>query len=188
MADAGIDALAAEVENQCHFALFSIRLAEGHLAYLDYCMGGPEVPPGTVVSPPPGVPPQTTQFWAGAQGLLAATACLSKLFWPGGEAEREQRKPLRERFQVPESWADSPIGNRDVRNSFEHIDREIVKLAGENPGANVMDLSLSNRPGQPPGVALLRYFDGGQGVIRFAAHEFHVPSVRAEVERLLTLV
>ncbi|WP_217921936.1 hypothetical protein [Miltoncostaea oceani] len=40
MDDAVFEALLKEVENQCHFALYSVKVAEGHIAYMRHVMAG----------------------------------------------------------------------------------------------------------------------------------------------------
>lgn len=187
MDDAVFNALLKEVQNQCHFALYSVKVAEGHIAYIGHVMGGPEPAPGLVIHPPDGVPPLTTQFWAGSQGLLAAAGCLSKIFWPV-TGNKNRRGRLRDYLDVPHDPVASPLGSRAVRDAFEHIDERVEKMAAKPRGITV-DLSLDMSGGAfPPEAHLMRHFDGGRGVLVFGNDELHVPSVYAEVKRLHALV
>jgi len=80
---------------------------------------------------------QSDRFWYSVDAFLMATGNISKVFWPprGGklkdEAERNMKrgKGLRDILGVAD---DSILGNRTLRNRFEHFDQDLDRwLAAE---------------------------------------------------------
>jgi hypothetical protein len=117
------------------------------------------------------------------QALLAATGNVSKALW-GGKSERALRAPLRALLRVGD---DSPLYQRDVRNSFEHYDHDLSEYLAT--ASIVIDSNLGPVGAVSiPGARTLRNYNPQTGVVSFLDTTFNVPAVVKEVRRILRLV
>jgi hypothetical protein len=90
--------------------------------------------------------------WFALHSILGAAANISKLLWGGDEADREDRKRLRDALEVSD---DSVLRFRHVRNKFEHVDEYIddwVAIARERKeageGVNFVSRNVGSKPDQ----------------------------------------
>jgi hypothetical protein len=131
--------------------------------------------------------------------LLSAFANLSKLFDPNKERNRRQGdtdeimswrehrgKSLRILFEVAN---DSPLMNRKMRNSFEHIaeylDRWIV--AQPRPTADELETTgYPERPSEP--LAPLRLFNLTGNTVTFQEHSVDLAVIAREVRRVYSIL
>jgi hypothetical protein len=71
------------------------------------------------------------RFWYSVQGLLIASANISKLLWGNDSAAAKRRSSLRRLLRVGD---DSPLRNRRLRNHFEHFDERLEAWVRDAPG------------------------------------------------------
>lgn len=100
----------------------------------------------------------TDRFWTAMQTFLGACATISKLCWPSctkwkGESPEDVRfriergQELRQSLGLTES---SPLKDKEVRNSFEHIDERLDVWARHSPKRMLMSRCI----GEPGGFVI----------------------------------
>lgn len=118
-----------EVKQQCVFALIAWQEMQMRLNNPEQGLTGID----------------SDRFWTAMQTFLGACAILSKLCWPSdtkgkGESPKEKFRnergqELRQSLGLTDS---SPLENKEVRNSFEHIDERLDVWARRSPKRMLM--------------------------------------------------
>lgn len=119
-----------EVKQQCVYALIALQEMQDRLA-----------------NPEQGFHEDGTyRFWSAMQTFLGACATISKLCWPSearkkGESLDEVQfrtkrgQELRQSLGLTDS---SPLKDKELRNSFEHIDERLDQWANHSPHRMLM--------------------------------------------------
>lgn len=122
------------------------------------------------------------EAWLAIHSILASAGNISKLLWGGGDADRQDRKPLRELLGVKD---DSPLKIRHVRNKFEHIDEYIDEWLDEDPTRPFVGRNIGGSPDQwPEGKHLFGHYDPDSGRVWFWDWEISVPEMVQEAHSI----
>jgi hypothetical protein len=132
-------------------------------------------------------PTWTDEVWAAVQGILAAAAMLNKLLWGQAGKFAAERAELRDMLGVED---DSPLGDPDVRNDFEHFDERLVHfvekaIAEGRPPNNISFRGLGDKLGVD---LVLHHFDFQTGIVSFRDHETSLHDILDEIRRILPLI
>jgi hypothetical protein len=124
--EALLDLLSREVTRQSRYALIAYEDIEYWLHY------HPDDPTYA------GIDHKAAEdrLWSNVQSFLGAAAMVSNLLWGVGNSQSELRRCLRDRFGVDD---DSPLRDRDLRNTFEHFDERLESLFADLPDGELVD-------------------------------------------------
>ena len=131
--------------------------------------------------------------------LLSAFANLSKLFdpnrkqskWYGDTDEvmswrKLRAASLRSMFQVA---SNSPLMDRKMRNSFEHITEYLDRWIVVQPRPTADEIEATGYPARPAEpMAPLRRFDLKGNVVSFQEHSIDLNSIVSEVRRVFSIL
>ena len=93
--------------------------------------------------------------WHAIQAILTAGACISRILWPGGkgpkgdkdrkQARLERQAQLRRRLDLRDD--SNPLGDRTVRDHFEHFDERLDEWANQKvPALSDREIIPSGEP------------------------------------------
>lgn len=126
---------------------------------------------------------QTLGVWAATQLLLSAAANVSKLLWPPRGDEHQASAGLQHLLSVDES---SPLYERKLRDSFEHLGPRIITWYKEHKGSQYADpLILPSRadlPDPPP----LRAFLEDEFAVIFIGQTFELGPLEESLKEIAT--
>jgi hypothetical protein len=137
-----------------------------------------------------GDPDGMAKFWFALDAALGALGNISKVFFPASHAPEETRRRcgiLRRKFDVAD---DALLGNRELRNAFEHFDERIDQWYRTSKRRNFLDRSIGPKSaiqGVDPGD-YMRWFDPSTMTLSVMGEELELPELVAEVESLLERV
>ncbi|CAN5798755.1 hypothetical protein BH23CHL8_BH23CHL8_30020 [soil metagenome] len=129
-------------------------------------------------------------LWPNIQLFVGAAANLSKLLWGSHPDVEARRAPLRAELSMAEG---SPLRDRVVRNSLEHVDERIddwwegAKGSGSRSILNYIDAPYLVIRATLPDLQreeLFRHFDRETGTLRFWDAELALRPVAVEIDRL----
>jgi len=128
--------------------------------------------------------------WFALQGILISASNASKLLWGTNAKVKAARASLRESVQIED---DSPLNNRLVRNSFEHIDQRITKWFGPKGSAHMY---VGRNIGAPDSVKIegeplaeaFGQFDPKTSELTFWEESIELQAVVAEAERIIDAI
>lgn len=131
------------------------------------------------------------RVWYAVPNLVIAAGNVSKALWgTGNEKQRArryaERQPLRDSLRVTD---DSPLRHVKIRNDYEHIDERIEDWWRDSPNHNIVDSFIGPR-GDFEGIddnEMLRWIDPSTGDVIFWGNELNIPTVVAEVQRILPI-
>jgi hypothetical protein len=130
------------------------------------------------------------RFWYGVQNLVTGAGNASKALWGQGNNPKRyaERQPLRDSLSVTDA---SPLREVKIRNDYEHLDERLEHWWKTSPNHNVIDAMVAPR-GSIVGNALgekdtLRWLDPTTGDVIFWGNELNIPTVVAEVQRILPI-
>ena len=120
------------------------------------------------------------------QGVLVASANLSKLLWGSGGRRDAERSRLREGLQVAD---DSPLRDPDLRNDFEHFDERVERWFETSTNRNYVGRFIGPYSGivGPATGDRFQHFDPTTGEATFWDHSVNVVNIFKEVKRILPL-
>jgi hypothetical protein len=134
------------------------------------------------------------RIWYGVQNLIIGAGNLSKTLWGTGRSEEERqqrlatRQPLRESLSITD---ESPLRRVKIRNDYEHLDERIEEWWDTSPNRNWVGDFVGPRGSiVGPGFGdkdILRWLDPTTGDVIFWGNELNIPTVVAEVQRLLPI-
>jgi hypothetical protein len=154
-----------QIEHQCHAALLNAALLQNALDNrLDQ-----EV------------------IWAAIQGILTATANLSKAFWGQRGSLEQQREDLRLSLQVE---ATSVLRPTSMRNNFDHFDERLDKWWAESTHHNHIDYIVGpeNMIGGADPKDIFRHFNPETGDVIFWGDRYSLVAIIQEINHLLPIV
>jgi hypothetical protein len=129
---------------------------------------------------------RSTAIWYHAQAFVIAAAMISKLLW--GTTGR----PRTELLEVLGVDDGSPLKNRAVRNSFEHIDERLERFLERNPHGNLTVRMLGSRDAfnitDSPEMGWFHQIDWQELTIRFGDATLDIQGVVTATERLLAAI
>lgn len=153
--------LQREVERQSSYALMSIEYINGYFSNSNQ------------------KPMNNTLLWYHVQSFLNSTANVSKLIW-GSKDTFTSRKELRVSLNVSE---DSPLRNRELRNTFEHFDERLEDWFESNESQIFIDSNIG-----PIGMLTnldaskyLRNFDTSKNAITYQGKEYKLQPLVDEI-------
>lgn len=114
--------------------------------------------------------------WVALQQLLVAGANISKLLWGSRGRRAQARKDLRESIGVDD---DSPLRDTDLRNYFEHMDKEIEAYFSGSPQRNYRGRNIGRAIKSEDGTDFGHY-DPISGDVTFFTRTINVPHLVAE--------
>jgi hypothetical protein len=125
------------------------------------------------------------------QALLTAAANVSRFLWPMkpmSETAATRGNELRQLLEVSERMEESVVGNRFVRNGFEHFDKEIDEALKHGIIADLKVVSTGDQSTwDTVAKQYKRIFNGGDLVAMFDKHEIHLLPLVEELQRLAVL-
>jgi hypothetical protein len=128
--------------------------------------------------------------WFALQGILIAASNASKLLWGTNAKVKAARASLRESVQVDD---DSPLNDRRVRNSFDHIDQRITKWFGQKGservyvGRNIGAPESVKIDGEPPADPFGQ-FDPKASELTFWEESIELQAIVVEAERTIDAI
>lgn len=120
----------------------------------------------------------------GVQNFLVAVANISKALWAGGGSNAAGRKELRDALGLTDQ---SPLNDVDMRNFYEHFDKELFKWANDPNRSGLIDLNACHIDGIDP-AKMLRSYDPATKTAVFAGQVFSVKSALEEIYRIFPAV
>jgi hypothetical protein len=120
------------------------------------------------------------------QGVLVASANLSKLLWGSGGRRDAERIRLRESLAVAD---DSPLRDPQLRNDFEHFDERVELWFETSTNRNYIGRYVGPYGGivGPATGDRFQHFDPVTGEATFWDHSVNVAVIFKEVLRILPL-
>jgi len=123
------------------------------------------------------------KLWFNVQGLLVATANISKILWNYEREEPEEVTYLKELLKIEDS---SKIKSRFFRNLFEHYDRHLIdwsksRTSNSFATSNVMQKSMPL--GMPVENTFKTYYSDVNSIM-FQRKEYELQPVIKEIARI----
>ena len=125
-------------------------------------------------------------FWAGMQNFLTAIANISKACWGQGGRLAVEREPLWISLGITDT---NPMANTDLRNHLEHYDERLDRWYTNSASHNHVDYIIgpSNTVVGVDPTDIFRHFDPSSGDVIFWGEHYSIPTLIAEVQRLLPM-
>ena len=123
--------------------------------------------------------------WFAIEGMLNATANISKALWGQGGSKGAERKPLRESIGIADN---SRLAPTDMRNHFEHFDERLTKWWNQSTRRNFIDLNFGDVHRAIQGIDehdFLRNYNPQTGDVLFMAETFNLVEIRNEIQGFL---
>jgi hypothetical protein len=127
------------------------------------------------------------RIWYPIQSFLTATANISKILWGSDPAVAPARTPLRRALNVSEA---SPLRSRRMRNNFDHFDARLDIWWGASSSHNFVDMNFGDMAtmiGGVPEDEMFRSMDLHTGDVVFWGQRYNLPSINAEVLRIMPI-
>lgn len=128
------------------------------------------------------------RLWYGLEAIATSAANLSKTLWgvgnrADGTPRADARRPLRERLGVDD---DSPLRDRRVRNSFEHLDEHLEAVWDEpKPGSVLYDAIMPRSMlSDVPENRIYRWLERETGDLIFQGYTLNIHACVAEAARI----
>jgi hypothetical protein len=157
-----IDLLMSEIKNQCEMVEIAVN-------GINHFHNNESIP--------------VKQLWFNVQGLLIATANISKIFWNYERTESEEVTYLKGLLEVNDT---SKIKSRFFRNIFEHYDENIIEWSSKRTSNSVAIsnvLPKSTNLGIPTNNTFKTYYNDVNS-IAFQNKEYKLQPVIKEVARI----
>lgn len=125
----------------------------------------------------------SVEYWAAIQGILSASANISKILWPVSKKRKARGIRLRELLCIDKNHF---LADRSIRNSFEHYDERIEDWFEKNDTATYCDLALEAKaPGllMPPTFSH-RYYDQYTHELKFRDQKINLRELLSELALL----
>jgi hypothetical protein len=122
------------------------------------------------------------RIWYSIQGILIATANISKIFWPN-KKYKQRGEALRQLMGMSD---DSVLASRDFRNHFEHFDDRLETWASSSARRAFLDSNIATE-GMFKGFAVteyLRNFDLTNMTVTFQGDTYPLRPIVAALEQL----
>lgn len=125
-------------------------------------------------------------LWQYVQAMLTAVANISKALWGQSGSRAAERTALRAALEVED---DSPLRPTSMRNHYDHFDERLVEWWARSRGQRYVDLNIGPESdiSDVPLHQRFRHYDPDAGQLTFWGDEYHLPTIRAEIERIAPL-
>ena len=128
--------------------------------------------------------------WFALQGILISASNASKLLWGTNAKVKAARASLRESVRIED---DSPLNNRRVRNSFEHVDQRITKWFGQKGSGHMY---VGRNVGAPDSIRVegkplaerFGQFDPKTSELTFWDESIELQAIVLEAERIIDAI